>query len=589
MYEKSIMNYGEEIISSKEEEEKDLDLPYDDLKIKYQNSEKLCRELSETIKNLEGKINETSKSLEEKSRKFETCRNTVKKILSFYLEDEYFIDMIENCFKNKDFYIEETLATSKIIKTSVNVKSYIYILNEIIKPKLYYLKGLDIFNELDLISDEFKSIDQFYHFYTNFSQDENNLVNKFISKLLKKLDTQLNENFELKYELKISNKELDESKKNEIDLKETFFKQISILNKTINGYSKIEKSLKNTIKSVESNLHNIEQSNDNLNKDYLILKENHNQLAIKKLDLEFEKIQLIIKLEENRSELKREKAKNESLIKENEELLTHLEKLKVIIDELKQHISKKESEYNTLENLKKLLQEEFINLEKNLNDLNTEKNDLFKKYQTIELSHDNLKKDYSILKENHYRLEIKKLDLKKKIIQLIIKQEENTTELIKEISTNDSLKLENEELLKKVTQIEKLKDDLNNQIIKKDNDYITLKNSNESSKTYFENFKNEKIKFIKDLRGFGFQFIEHHSQNIEHLVDKKIVSNNLINYLCISNKNNDLKKTKALEELSIYLDLNEYERKKIGLNNSNSNHNLKKENPVVKNLKTKFI
>ena len=601
MFENSCMNYSEEIISSKEEEEKGLNSPYRELKIKYKNSEKLCRDLSEIIKNLEGKFNDTSKSLEEKSRKFETCRNTIKNILSFYLEDEYFIDMIENCFKNKDFNIEETLKTSKMIKTCVNVKSYNYILNEIIKPKLYYLKGLDIFNEIDLISDEFKTINQFYLYNTNFSQDENNLVHKFISELSKKLDIQLNENFELNYQLKISNKELDECKKNEIESKETFFKQISILNKMINEYSKLEKSLKNTIKSVESNLHNIEQNYDKLNKDYLILKENHYQLAIKKLDLEFENTQVIIKLEENRSELKREKARNDSLQLEKKELLNKVTDLGVTIDELKKQIDQKNFENNSLKNLENTLKEKNKNLEMTLNNKNSELSQLFDKNQTTQHYNDNLNKHNSFLIEKNCEIEKKKLDLEYENTQLNTNLEENRSELNREKASNDSLLLEKKELLNKITYLEELKgiiDDLNQKITIKESDNKTLENSNQSLKTNLEILKKEKemekktldqnvneltIKnsekeaIIKNLEETKFQLIQEYIEDTKDLVDKKIVSNHLINYL--DKKNNQSMKKEVLETLSNFLNLNLEERNKIGLINSTKNNFFQSLNP----------
>ena len=255
---------------------------------------------------------------------------------------------------------------------------------------------------------------------------------------------------------------------------------------------------------------------------------------------------------------------------------------------MNQQITKKESDYDKLKNLENSLQVIILNLLENLNNFNTEKNDLFDRNQIIEQSHDNLKKDYSILNENYNQLGMKKLDLEFEKIQLITKLEENRSELIREKARNDSLILENEELLNKVTHLGKLRiiiDELNQQIIKKESEYITLKNSNESLKTDFENFKNEKIKFIEDLKGFYYQFIEHHSQNIEHLVDKKIVLNKLINYLFFFKGNNELKKKKALEELFISPDLNADERKKIGLDNSKSNLNPKKASTLYSSSK----
>ena len=83
------------------------------------------------------------------------------------------------------------------------------------------------------------------------------------------------------------------------------------------------------------------------------------------------------------------------------------------------------------------------------------------------------------------------------------------------------------------------------------------------------------------------QFIDHYSENIEHLVDKKKVSHYLNNYL--NKKNNDQKKKEALEELSKSLDLNENERKKIVSINSNSNDNLKKGNNTYSSHKNNFI
>ena len=151
------------------------------LKMNFKSSDNLCNDLCEKIKNLEINQTQLSKNLDGKNIKFETCKQVVKNILTLYLEEEYFIDSIEKCFKNQELHTEETLKTSKIIKINLVVKLYKYIFNEILKPKLSKYKAFEkIFIEINSINYEFKNLDNFYLFSMRLQTDEENLLNRFI-------------------------------------------------------------------------------------------------------------------------------------------------------------------------------------------------------------------------------------------------------------------------------------------------------------------------------------------------------------------------------------------------------------------------
>ena len=503
------MNNTEEIISRLEEEKKSLNLSYDKLKINYQSSEKLCRDLSEKMKNLEVKFNKTSISLEETSSKFETCINTIRKILSHYLEDEYFIDLINNCFKNKEINTEEILKTSKIIKTCINVKSYKYIFNEILKPKLFKHNGLEnFFNEIASITYEFKSIDQFYCFNSKIDQDENNLLNKFISEILENLDTQIKENSELKENLKKSKEKLEKSIMNEIESKETLSNENITLKNSINEYSKLEKSLKDTIQSLQINLQTLQHSHDNINKDFLILKENHDLLGNKKLQVETENCQLTKKLEENSSEIKSEKAKNESLLLEKKELLnkiSDLEKVRVTLNEKNENLIQKENENITLKN----------------------------SIESLKTNYQNLKNDNEKQLEN-LNQKLKELTNKKSENEVTIKTlEETNNQLSQNVNVNG----------------------LNDRIANLEAENSKLKQQKLEIKKHAEEVRSKMKNDLKDS---------------EYLIDKRILSNFL--FKLFDKSNTEKLRMSVLETLSNFLNFNNEERKKIGLSPSTTIH-----------------
>ena len=87
----------------------------------------------------------------------------------------------------------------------------------------------------------------------------------------------------------------------------------------------------------------------------------------------------------------------------------------------------------------------------------------------------------------------------------------------------------------------------------------------------------EKEAIIKNLEETKFQLIQEYIEDTKDLVDKKIVSNHLINYL--DKKNNQSMKKEVLETLSNFLNLNLEERNKIGLINSTKNNFFQSLNP----------
>ena len=87
----------------------------------------------------------------------------------------------------------------------------------------------------------------------------------------------------------------------------------------------------------------------------------------------------------------------------------------------------------------------------------------------------------------------------------------------------------------------------------------------------------EKEAIIKNLEETKFQLIQEYIEDTKDLVDKKIVSNHLINYL--DKKNNQSMKKEVLETLSNFLNLNLEERNKIGLINSTKNYFIQNLNP----------
>ena len=91
------------------------------------------------------------------------------------------------------------------------------------------------------------------------------------------------------------------------------------------------------------------------------------------------------------------------------------------------------------------------------------------------------------------------------------------------------------------------------------------------------NKNSEKEALIKNLEESKYQLIQEYIEETKDLVDKKIVSNHLINYL--DKKNNQSMKKEVLETLSNFLNLNLEERNKIGLINSTKNNFFQSLNP----------
>jgi hypothetical protein len=152
--------------------------------------------------------------------KFENTRNLLKNILNVYLEESFFKPAIDACFLNDDINFEEVLKLSKVIKINVYVKAYVYIIKNVLCPKL---KQIDHFEELyNKISDlnfDFVDEEELYEFAETIKTDENNLINMIFTEVLAKCE-EINEKFgKMQFEnnnLKINNKNL-ESKLNKIE------------------------------------------------------------------------------------------------------------------------------------------------------------------------------------------------------------------------------------------------------------------------------------------------------------------------------------------------------------------------------------
>lgn len=507
-----------------EEEKKNLNLSIETLKINFKSSDNLCNDLCEKIKNLETNQKELTKSLEAKNNKFETSKQIVKNILTLYLEEEYFIDLIEKCIKGQEINTDETLKTSKVIKINLVVKLYKYIFNEILKPKLSKYKAFErLFSEVNSINYEFKSLDNFYAFSERLLTDENNLLNKFVVELLDIYETQSKSILDLKEKLKKSKEIVDDSKKNDLETKELLSKQISKLQIDCKEYAKLEKTLRENIESLENCLKDeksevtklntrlkaLKQGNDNIEKDYSSLKESHDNLSQKIELYKLENRELIEKYKDKTNELMNEKDNNETLLSEKKELLNQvaeMDKLKFKINEKNERINSKEIEINKLKY----------------------------SYQSLEEIFENLKDQQEKEKE----------DLKQQLLDTMEKKDEY------ELTINTLQEKHNH-------------NHQSNQVINELNDRILFL---EAENTKLREQKLEIKKHAEEV----LVKVRNDLKDTEFLIDKRIISSFLFKYL--DKNNNDKIKLAVMDTLSNFLGFSNEERKKVGLNPSTGNH-----------------
>ncbi len=507
-------------ITSLEEEKKNISMSLETLKINFKNSDNLCNDLCEKIKNLEAFLGQTSKNLEEKTMKFETSKQIIKNIFTLYLEEEYFIDSIERCFKNQDLVTDDTLKTSKIIKINLVVKLYKHIFNEIIKPKLCKFKVFEkILNELNNINYEFKSIDQFYSFSEKLLTDDNNILNRFIVELLEAYENQSKTIIELKENLRKSKDMIEEGKKTDQETKELLTKQISKLQGDCKEYGKTEKSLRETIDSLENNLKeeksevvkmntkykNLKQNFDNLEKEFNSVKENLESVNQKNELYKLENSELMEKFKDKSNELQNEKENFEVLLSENKELQAQakeLDKARVLIREKADLLNSKDIEINKLKN----------------------------SYQSLEDIFENLKDQQEKEKES----------LKQQLLDSIDKKNEleMTMKILEEKQTQSQ-------------QVSLLVNQLNDRINDLESENNKLKEQKAEIKRHAEEVL---IKVKNDLK------------DTEFLIDKRIISNFLLKYL--DKSSNDKIKSAVLDTLSNFLGFTNEERKKVGLSPS---------------------
>ena len=507
-----------------EEEKKNLQMSIETLKMNFKSSDNLCNDLCEKIKNLEINQTQLSKNLDGKNIKYETCKQVVKNILTLYLEEEYFIDSIEKCFKNQELHTEETLKTSKIIKINLVVKLYKYIFNEILKPKLSkYIAFEKIFIEINSINYEFKNLDNFYLFSMRLQTDEENLLNRFIIELLENYESNCKTIIELKENIKKSREMAEDSKKNDFETKDLISKQISKLQNDCKEYAKLEKTLRETIESLDYNLKEeksevsklstklkaMKLSYDNLEKEYSSLKDNNDNLSQKVELYKLENSELVEKFKDKTNELIIEKDNYEMLLSEKKELLnqlSELDKLKIIVKEKNDLLSSKDIELNKLKNSYQSLEDIFENLK---DQQEKEKEDL--KQQLLDSLEKNVEYEQSIrtLEEKHY----------------------NNT--------------------------------ISNQVANEYNEKIAILES--------ENIKLKEQKLeIKKHAEEVLVRVRNDLKETEFLIDKRIISSFMFKYL--DRNNNEKIRLAVLDTLSNFLGFSNDERKKIGLNPSSGNN-----------------
>jgi chromosome segregation ATPase len=550
-YQKEIKTYKEDINSlsleitylknsniNHETEKLNLKSQIDNLQSELTNNLEKCKNeneleslnLKENIETLNVKLINYESENKKSQDTMNNLKQTFKQFFLMLLDEDIFIDLIEKTFKITDtnLLFESLYKLTKLIKPKFTINLYSSVMKDSTIWGRLSKYNLDIETLYEYT--EIKSLSQLENLS---SQEENENSNHFhrilicnlcnyIDSLNSSITKQTKTNQDLSSQLKSVKETLEESKKNDGEKYDLLNKHITKLQQDCRENLKIEKTLKETIETLES-------ANKEIKFEQEKMKEKNKSMNILHEELNKEKSILNDKILSLNQQLDLFKVENSELIDKSSESEQKIRKLQDSIKELKKENESQISLLREMDKIRNSLHEKI----ETINKKDQEINKLINAYKDLEEFIESLK----IEKENVSEM------YKKQIFDMAAE-----LETIKESNRIYEDKFQNESQFdkKKYEEMEKLVTDM--EIENKH-----LKEQKEKMKKYSEEIL---IKVKNDLK------------DTEFMIDKRMISNILIKYF--EQGLNSSIKISLLDTLANFMGFNNDERRKIGLSASNN-------------------
>ena len=504
---------------SKAELEEELKKAEQSLQIEEEKSKKLeadLKTLQSSATSEEGKLSGLEKSNT-------VLAQTLKQLFLLLLEDDIFIDLIENSLKDPSDpqFFEKGYSLAKYIKPKIihdYQKSFIINNKDFVNKANKYNLDTNLEEVLEKIS-VIKSLDDLLRDFSSESFD-NDFICKLINELfsyVESLNTSIASSANKNIEMMNTIKSYEESKKNDVEKMLNLQNEIKSKNQqltqidTLTNENKKQKSeidqLNNKINSLLSEQSNLNSEKGNYNEKLSLINQ---QCEVFKV----ENSELLDRISESKSEMERMNLKIEALQKEN---LSFKQKAKDF-EQISSQLQLQDSAITIKDNEYKKLQNSYMELEAFLESTRKEKDSLNESYQS---------QITSLTKQNEQlKNEIKVLNDK------ISKEEEQ--------GSSEENKKRLEEVERKLTEVE-------------------IEN---------KSLKEQKIK-LKEYSEEIVKRVQHDYKENEFLIDKRMISSILFKYFDPYTNTNI--KYSLLETLANFMDYTNDERKQLGLSMKSGN------------------
>ena len=522
-------NHINTIVTEKEDSIKQLETKMNNCLKEVNDLKKELEGSCETIKTKETKLREQESLIEKTKKSYEIYRESLKQILLKVLDDEFFKEIIEGCFSikegesiNEEQFFNEIYRITTYITPKCNITMLRNILKQETLKKLISNNTENLDTLLSQLNSNLSNAQQMIDLNEKYGSNSN-FVGDLIDSLILNIESHsknstssskaINENKEL---IKNLNATIDETKKNAADKVDTLEKQISKTKQELKDSMKTEKIQKETIETLEQSIKDSKAEVEKLN----VKNKASNQSVLDKTK----------EIDSIREKLIASNQKNENLRIEN--------------FELNEKIKKTEEAHNSVHEVVRRMSVEKVELSEKLYDLDKLRETIKDKEKTIVSK----KNEIELLKTSCKNLE--ELISNMKIIEdkntevyrsQIIELTEKAEEFEKKYNLAEEKSLEQNDNDKALS-------DLKEALYLLDQENIKLKEQRDNIKKHAEEIV---VKVRKDL------------QDTEYLIDKRIISDFLFKYF--DKTKNDKIKQSLLDYFSNLMGYNNDERKQIGL------------------------